>query len=159
MRHCSLGASGLRSVLWRHAAASLRWWSDRRRLQRGKTMLAEILSAPNLGGIVVVSLAVSLSATALACIIGIPFGSLLAVNRFPGRELLVLAMNALLGLPPVVVGLVLYLSLSRAGPLGSLGLLFTPGAMVLAQAVLATPIVTALVHRAVEQAWIDYGDA
>jgi tungstate transport system permease protein len=85
--------------------------------------------------------------------VGLPFGAAFAISRFPGRRLLILLANAFLGLPPVVVGLWLYLMLSRSGPLGALTLLFTPGAMVLAQAVLATPIITALVHRAVEEPW------
>jgi tungstate transport system permease protein len=109
--------------------------------------------------IVALSLGVSLSATALAILLGLPLGASLAVFRFPGRRVLIVVVNALLGLPPVVVGLALYLALSRSGPLGELRLLFTPGAMVLAQAVLATPIVAALVHRAVADLWTDYGGA
>ena len=109
--------------------------------------------------IIALSLAVSLSATALAIIIGLPLGAGLAVLRFPGQRPLIVVFNALLGLPPVVVGLALYLALSRAGPLGELGMLFTPGAMVLAQAVLATPIVAALVHRTVSDRWAEYGGA
>jgi tungstate transport system permease protein len=112
-----------------------------------------------LARIVALSLGVSLSATTLAILIGLPLGASLAVFRFPGRRLLIIVVNALLGLPPVVVGLALYLVLSRSGPLGELRLLFTPGAMVLAQAVLATPIVAALVHRAVADLWTDYGGA
>jgi len=109
--------------------------------------------------IVALSLGVSLSATALSVALGLPLGAALAVFRFPGRRILVVVVNALLGLPPVVVGLALYLVLSHSGPLGALRLLFTPGAMVLAQTVLATPIVTALVHRAVADLWADYGGA
>jgi tungstate transport system permease protein len=109
--------------------------------------------------IIGLSLGVSLSATVLAILIGLPLGASLAVFRFPGRRLLIVIINALLGLPPVVVGLALYLVLSRSGPLGELRLLFTPGAMVLAQAVLATPIVAALVHRALADLWADYGGA
>jgi tungstate transport system permease protein len=109
--------------------------------------------------IVGLSLGVSLSATALAILIGLPLGASLAVFRFASRRGLIVIVNALLGLPPVVVGLVLYLMLSRAGPLGQLGLLFTPGGMVMAQTVLATPIVAALVHRAVAALWTDYGGA
>ncbi len=101
----------------------------------------------------------SLSATAAAAVVGLPAGAALAIARFPGRRALVWIANAFLGLPPVVVGLVLYLALSRSGPLGFLGLLFTPTAMVLAQAVLALPIVTALAHRAVAEAWAAYGEA
>ncbi len=109
--------------------------------------------------IVALSLGVSLSATTVAIVLGLPLGAALAVFRFPGRRALIVIVNALLGLPPVVVGLALYLLLSYSGPLGMLRLLFTPGAMVLAQAVLATPIVTALVHRAVADLWVEYGGA
>jgi tungstate transport system permease protein len=116
-------------------------------------------SDASLTSIVALSLTVSLSATVIASLIGLPLGAALAVYRFPGRGVFVLASNAFLGLPPVVVGLALYLVLSRSGPLGTLGLLFTPAAMVIAQAVLAAPIVTALVHRAMEGLWAEYGDA
>jgi tungstate transport system permease protein len=115
------------------------------------------LGTATLAHIVALSLAVSFSATAVAAVVGLPSGAALAICRFPGRRMVVLLANALLGLPPVVVGLGLYLLLSRSGPLGALALLFTPGAMVLAQAVLATPIITALVHRAVEGPWQEYG--
>jgi len=114
---------------------------------------------PNLGRIVVLSLAVSLTAVVAASVIGLPAGAALAVFRFRFRAGAVIAVNALLGLPPVVVGLAVYLLLSRPGPLGPLGLLFTPTAMILAQTVLVAPIVTALVHRAVEELWREYGDA
>jgi tungstate transport system permease protein len=109
--------------------------------------------------IVGLSLAVSLSATAFAAVVGLPCGAALAICRFPGRRLLILLANAFLGLPPVVVGLALYLLLSRSGPLGVLAFLFTPGAMVIAQALLATPIITALTHRAIEEPWQEYGGA
>jgi tungstate transport system permease protein len=109
--------------------------------------------------IVGLSLAISLSATAFAAVVGLPCGAALAICRFPGRRLLILLANAFLGLPPVVVGLALYLLLSRSGPLGVLALLFTPGAMVIAQALLATPIITALTHRAIEEPWQEYGSA
>ena len=108
-----------------------------------------ILDEGALWQIIALSLAVSLSATALATLFGMPLGAALAVYGFPGRQILVVAFNAFLGLPPVVVGLALYLLLSRSGPLGGLGLLFTPGAMVLGQSVLALPIVTAPVHSAI----------
>ncbi len=108
--------------------------------------------------IVGLSLGVSLAATAIAGLIGLPLGAVLAVYPVPGRRAMVLLANALLGLPPVVVGLALYLLLSRAGPLGDLGLLFTPSAMVAAQALLALPIVTALGHRAAAAVWGRYGD-
>jgi tungstate transport system permease protein len=112
-----------------------------------------------LGRIVALSLIVSFSATGIAAAVGLPFGTALAICRFPGRRILVVVMNALLALPPVVVGLGLYLMLSHSGPLGALTLLFTPGAMVIAQAILAAPIITALVHRAVEEPWREYGGA
>lgn len=108
--------------------------------------------------IVILSLAVSLSASATAAALGLPLGAVLAVFRFRGRGMLILLANALLGLPPVVVGLVLYLLLSRSGPLGSFGLLFTPVAMAIAQFLLALPIVIALSHRAMQGVWRDYGD-
>jgi len=108
--------------------------------------------------IIALSVAVSFSATAAASLLGLPFGAALAAFRFRGRAPLVLLANALLGLPPVVVGLTLYLLLSRSGPLGTVGILFTPTAMVIAQFVLALPIVTALSHRAMEGIWRDYGD-
>jgi len=94
-----------------------------------------------------------------AFLIGAPLGTALAIYRFRGRGFLVVLVNALLGLPPVVVGLAVYLLLSRSGPLGSLGLLFTPTAMTIAQAVLGTPIVIALVHRSAVGLWRAYGDS
>ena len=121
--------------------------------------LRTILDAGAVGPIIALSLAVSVSATALATLVGTPLGAALAVYSFPGRQILVVTFNALLGLPPVVVGLALYLLLSRSGPLGALSLLFTPGAMVLAQTVLALPIVTALVHSASADLWAEYGGA
>ena len=102
-------------------------------------------------------MAVSLSAAFIAAGIGLPLGTALAIYRVPGRFSLILLVNALLGLPPVVVGVALYILLSRSGPLGGLGLLFTPGAMVLAQSLLALPIVTAIVHRAMAAIWSRYG--
>jgi tungstate transport system permease protein len=118
-----------------------------------------ILEAGQLGRIIALSLAVSVSATGLATLFGTPLGAALAVYRFPGRQILVVTFNALLGLPPVVVGLALYLLLSRSGPLGALSILFTPAAMVLAQTILALPIVTALVHSASADLWAEYGGA
>src|SRR6185503_13495236 len=102
---------------------------------------------PRLGDIVGLSLRVSLTAVAIASAVGLPLGALIAVSRFPGRRTTIVLLNALMGLPPVVVGLVVYLLLSRAGPLGELGLLFTPTAMVIAQAILITPIVAALTRQ------------
>jgi tungstate transport system permease protein len=106
--------------------------------------------------IVALSLAVSLSAVALATLLGLPLGAAIAVGRFPGRQAAIVVLNALMGLPPVVVGLFIYLLLSRAGPLGELGLLFTPTAMVIAQTVLVLPIIAALARQAVEDAWREY---
>jgi tungstate transport system permease protein len=113
----------------------------------------------DLGEIVALSLAVSLTASACAFAMGAPLGTALAVYRFPGRAALIVIVNALLGLPPVVVGLAVYLLLSRSGPLGALGILFTPAAMVIAQTVLGMPIVIALVHRAAVGLWATYGDS
>jgi tungstate transport system permease protein len=109
--------------------------------------------------IVVLSLQVSLTASACAFAIGAPLGTALAVYRFRGRGAVVVLANTLLGLPPVVVGLTVYLLLSRSGPLGSLGLLFTPTAMMIAQTALAIPIVVALVHRVAVGLWRAYGDS
>ncbi|MBF0306343.1 MAG: ABC transporter permease [Alphaproteobacteria bacterium] len=108
--------------------------------------------------IVRLSLGVSLAAVAIAAVIGLPLGAFLALARFPGREVVLVALNALMGLPPVVVGLAVYVLLSRAGPLGSFGLLFTPGAMVIAQAVLVTPIIAALGRQLVADLWEAYGE-
>lgn len=113
---------------------------------------------PEIVGIVALSLSVSLSASLIAMVIGAPLGGALAVGRFPGRQTVIVLANALLGLPPVVVGLAIYLLLSRSGPLGFAGLLFTPSAMVIAQIVLTTPIVVALVHRPAAVLWSEYGD-
>jgi tungstate transport system permease protein len=107
-------------------------------------------------GIVLLSLQVSLSAVAVATAIGLPLGAALAIRRFPGRQLLLVTLNALMGFPPVVVGLVVYLLLSRAGPLGELGLLFTPPAMVIAQAILVIPIIAGLSRQVLEDAWREY---
>jgi tungstate transport system permease protein len=112
-----------------------------------------------LAPIVALSLGVSLSATALAVLIGVPIGGLLATSDFRGHRAAVVMVNAFLGLPPVVVGLALYLLLSRSGPLAWFGLLFSPGAMIMAQTVLVTPIIAALTHRALEGPWRDYGGA
>jgi tungstate transport system permease protein len=107
-------------------------------------------------GIVLLSLQVSFTAVAIATVLGLPLGAALAIRRFPGRQVLLVSLNALMGLPPVVVGLVVYLLLSRAGPLGELGLLFTPTAMVIAQAILVTPIVAGLSRQVLEDAWHEY---
>src|SRR5216684_7068402 len=106
--------------------------------------------------IVLLSLRVSLSAVVVAAVLGLPLGAMIAVGRFPGRQAVIVVLNALMGLPPVVVGLLVYLLLSRAGPLGPLGLLFTPTAMVIAQTVLILPIIAALSRQALEDAWHEY---
>jgi tungstate transport system permease protein len=111
---------------------------------------------PQLIEIVLLSVCVSLVAVFIACVIGLPLGAAIAVNRFAGRRTLIVVLNALMGLPPVVAGLVVYLLLSRAGPLGSLGILFTPSAMVVAQTILILPIVAALSRQAIEDAWQEY---
>jgi tungstate transport system permease protein len=121
--------------------------------------LSGILPLEDFAHIIALSLGISLCATTLATLIGLSLGAALAVYDFPGGRVIVVLCNAFFGLPPVTVGLGLYLLLSRSGPLGLFGLLFTPGAMVLAQTALATPIVTALAHRAVEDAWSQYGGA
>ncbi len=106
--------------------------------------------------IVLLSLRVSLSAVAIAALLGLPLGAAIAVSRFPGRQAVIVVLNALMGLPPVVVGLLVYLLLSRAGPLGAFGILFTPAAMVFAQSILILPIVAALSRQAIEDAWREY---
>jgi tungstate transport system permease protein len=121
-------------------------------------MLSAVFASPELWEIIALSLRVSLTATAAAALLGLPLGTLLAVWTFPGRRAVIVLVNALLGLPPAVVGLALYLLLSRSGPLGFFGLLFTPEAMILAQTVLALPIVTALAHRAAEGLWREFGE-
>ena len=118
-----------------------------------------VLSAdPALMQIVWLSLAVSLTAVLCAAVIGLPLGALIALTRFPGREASIVVLNALMGLPPVVVGLLVYLLLSRSGPLGSWGLLFTPRAMVIAQTILVAPIIAALARQTIEDLWVEYRD-
>ena len=106
--------------------------------------------------IVRLSLAVSLSAVAIAMVVGLPLGAMLALTRFPGRSAVIVILNGFMGLPPVVVGLTVYLLLSRSGPLGELGLLFTPAAMVVAQSLLVLPIIAALTRQTVEDLWREY---
>ena len=113
---------------------------------------------PTLLAIVRLSLMVSLTAVALAALIGIPLGAFVALTRFCGREGVIVLLNALMGLPPVVVGLAVFLLLSRSGPLGSLGLLFTPSAMVVVQTVLVMPIIAALSRQTIEDLWAEYRD-
>ncbi|HEY3826768.1 MAG TPA: ABC transporter permease [Bryobacteraceae bacterium] len=113
---------------------------------------------PALFAIVWLSLIVSLSATLIAALIGVPLGALIALTRFRGREPVIVVLNAFMGLPPVVAGLAVFLALSRSGPLGSWGLLFTPAAMVIAQTVLVTPIIAALTRQTIEDLWVEYRD-
>ena len=113
---------------------------------------------PALLAIVRLSLIVSLSAVVLAALIGVPLGALVALTSFPGRQAVIVVLNALMGLPPVVVGLAVYLALSRSGPLGSWGLLFTPQAMIIAQTMLVAPIIAALTRQTIEDLWLEYRD-
>ena len=125
----------------------------------GASALSLILNGDaTLFAIVRLSLIVTLTATILAGLVGLPFGALVALSHFPGRSAVIVMLNALMGLPPVVVGLLVFLVLSRSGPLGFLGLLFTPSAMILAQAVLITPIITALTRQVIEDLWGEYRD-
>ena len=125
----------------------------------GASALSLILSAdPALVAIVRLSLVVTLSAVLLAAIVGLPFGALIALTRFRGRNAVIVALNTMMGLPPVVVGLLIFLALSRAGPFGFLGLLFTPQAMILAQCVLIAPIIAALTRQVIEDLWTEYRD-
>ena len=110
----------------------------------------------DLAEIVGLSLRVSFLAVAIATAVGLPVGAAIALYRFPGRAALLVAMNALMGLPPVVVGLIVYLTLSHAGPLGVFGLLFTPAAMIIAQLLLVTPIIAALTRQVIEDLWVEY---
>jgi tungstate transport system permease protein len=127
------------------------------------TILGEAVSLilardPAVLEIIGLSLQVTLTAVLLACLIGLPLGAVVGAFRFPGRIVLVVLMNTLMGLPPVVVGLVVYLMLSAAGPLGVLGLLYTPTAMIIAQTILVTPIIAALTRQVVEDLHIEYAD-
>lgn len=128
-------------------------------MAQDSSALALVLGGdPALYAIVLLSLVVSLSATALAALVGLPLGALIALVRFPGRPFVIVVMNAFMGLPPVVVGLAVYLMLSRSGPLGFLGILFTPRAMILAQALLVIPIIAALTRQTIEDLWAEYRD-
>jgi len=124
-----------------------------------ESALQLVLTAdPALWAIVRLSLLVSLTAVLFAAAIGVPTGAFLALTRFRGREATIVILNALMGLPPVVVGLAIFLLLSRSGPLGSWGLLFTPQAMVIAQIVLVAPIIAALTRQIIEDLWVEYRD-
>jgi tungstate transport system permease protein len=125
----------------------------------GASALSLIVNGdPTLFAIVRLSLIVTLTATILAGLVGLPLGALVALTRFSGRNAVIVTLNALMGLPPVVIGLLVFLALSRSGPLGFLGLLFTPPAMILAQAMLITPIVAALTRQVIEDLWAEYRD-
>ena len=115
-----------------------------------------VAADPDLIGIVVLSLEICLASVTMSCVVGLPLGAAIAVNEFPGKRLVVVVLNALMGLPPVVVGLFVYLMLSRAGPLGAFGILFTPTAMVIAQTLLIAPLMAAFSRQAVADAWIEY---
>jgi tungstate transport system permease protein len=120
--------------------------------------LPTVFGDPAYAGIVWLSFRVTLSAVLVAAVIGLPLGTLLAISRFPARGFLVVAFNTLMGLPPVVAGLVVFLLFSRSGPFGWMGLLFTPAVMVVAQSVLVLPIVVALTRQTVEDLWLEYSE-
>ncbi len=118
-----------------------------------------VLSAdPALMAIVRLALIVSFSAVFFAALLGVPLGALIALVDFRGRDVAIVLLNTLMGLPPVVIGLAVYLALSRSGPLGAWGLLFTPQAMVIAQIILVTPIIAALSRQTIEELWLEYRD-
>jgi len=113
---------------------------------------------PALVEIIALSLRVSLSAVLISALIGLPLGAAIAIARFPGRGAVIVLLNSLMGLPPVVVGLLVYLSLSNAGPLGPLALLYTPTAMIIAQSILVTPIIAALARQTIEDPRAEYDE-
>lgn len=111
---------------------------------------------PEVLAILLLSLQVSLGAAALGSLMGLPLGAWIAVAAFPGRGAITVLLNGLMGMPPVVLGVIVYLALSRSGPLGALGLLFSPTAMVIAQTLLVTPLIAALARQTIEDAWREY---
>lgn len=127
-------------------------WSE------GSALYLIVTADPALLAIVRLSLIVSLSAVLAAALIGVPLGAVIALTQFRGRNVAIVVLNALMGLPPVVVGLAVYLLLSRSGPLGSLGILFTPEAMVIAETILVLPIIAALSRQTIEDLWAQYRD-
>ena len=127
-------------------------------MQETSALHMVLTADPALMTIVCLSLFVSVSAVLFAGIIGIPLGATIALTRFPGRSSVIVVLNALMGLPPVLVGLAVYLLLSRSGPLGSFGILFTPQAMIIAQTILVTPIIAALSRQTIEDLWLEYRD-
>ena len=104
------------------------------------------------------SLQVTLSALVIACLIALPLAAILSVRRFPFRRITIAVLNALMGLPPVVVGLIVYVFLSRAGPFGVLGLLFTPTAMIIAQVIIIVPLIASIAHQSLRDLWAEYHD-
>ncbi len=123
-----------------------------------KAFLLVVHMDSDLGTIVGLSLRISLSAVAIAAVIGMPLGAVVALFRIPGNRTITIMLNAFMGLPPVVVGLIVYLLLSRSGPFGVLGLLFTPTAMIIAQVILIVPIIAALTRQVIEDLWAEYGE-
>jgi tungstate transport system permease protein len=115
-----------------------------------------VAADPHLVSIVLLSLEIGLASVTMACVLGLPLGAAVAVSEVPGKRLVVIVLNALMGLPPVVVGLFVYLMLSRAGPLGTFGILFTPTAMVVAQTILIAPLMAALSRQVIADAWVEY---
>jgi tungstate transport system permease protein len=132
--------------------------SDAQTMGDGSALHLVLTGDPALFAVVELSLLVSLSAVLLAALIGLPVGAGLALTRFRGREIVIVVINAMMGLPPVVVGLAVFLALSRSGPLGTWGLLFTPQAMVIAQTLLVAPIIAALSRQTIEDLWVEYCD-
>jgi tungstate transport system permease protein len=130
----------------------------REKLQAGADNMVDLILSgdANFFAIVRLSLFVTTAATIFAALIGLPLGAFIALTKFPGRDALIVVFNGLMGLPPVVAGLVVYLLLSRSGPLGPLGLLFTPSAMIIVQVVLITPIIAALTRQVIEDLWAEY---
>src|SRR6186997_1369380 len=127
-------------------------------MQETSALQLVLTGDPALLTIVRLSLFISLSATLFAGLIGVQLGAVIALTRFPGRGGTIVILNALMGLPPVLVGLAVYLLLSRSGPLGTFGILFTPQAMIVAQTILVTPIIAALSRQIIEDLWLEYRD-
>ena len=139
-----------RSPQWGTFSNDIRMTGD------GSALHMVLSGDPGLYAIVALSLTVSISAVLFATLIGVPFGAFMALTRFPGREAAIVALNAMMGVPPVVIGLAIFLLLSRSGPLGEWGLLFTPQAMIIAQTVMVAPIMAALSRQTIEDLWADY---
>ena len=150
------GTNVMRSMMSQPAVLAKEWMSFASEFSKAMALILN--GDTELWAIVLLSLRVSIFAVLISAAIGMPLGAALAVARFPGRRVLIVLMNALLGLPPVVVGLLVYLMLSRSGPLGVLQLLYTPTAMIIAQVVLVTPIVAALTRQVVEMLAEEYSE-